>query len=364
MKSFVNLIGGVYMIPQQNPGLIPAPVYITKENSGYGSLLVSQILFTPQVLLIPAASDGVEAARLGTLEAREQVLLGTARVYLGLEGIAQLEAAAREAELVALKREKDIRAQMAVGMAVEVALLRAQSETAGARNSLAQLAGNREYLLGMLEALTGEAVRPLEGSAKPDFGAPAPEESEPWNQVFMVQSLSKGQQALDAFHLYDRLAWMPTVVAQAKGNYNSNTGFTGEHLSYDLILAVNIPLYDRGVRYANMYENDAKQAENRAKLQSTRQKAKANWSATRANLVVAEAALAQAESQAALAARAQKQLESAVAAGVATALELSDIDTRRFFAASAAAQARSQVEIRKVELAAAEGRLAKVVGLQ
>ncbi len=73
--------------------------------------------------------------------------------------------------------------------------------------------------------------------------------------------------------------------------------------------------------------------------------------------------LAQAESQAALATRAQKQLEAAVQAGVSTALELSDIDNKRFLAASAAAQARSQLELRKVELCAAEGRLGRVIGL-
>ena len=364
LGNFINLVGGVYQIPQRDPSLIPSPVYITNTNSAYGALLVTQILFTPQLLLIPAASDGVEAARLGSLEAREQVLLGTAKVYLGLEGIAQLETAAREAELVALKREKDIRAQMAVGMAVEVASLRAQTETAQARNTLAQLAGTREQLLGLLEALTGEAVRPLEGSPRPNFGVAAAEESEPWNATYLVQSQGKGAEALEAYHLYDRLAWMPTVWAQAKGNYNSNTGFTGQAFSYDLSLAISVPLYDRGARYANMHEDDAKFVEQKAKLLSARQKAKANWVATRASLQAAEAALAQAESQAALAARAQKQLESAVAAGVSTALELSDIDNKRFLAASAAAQARSQVELRKVELAAAEGRLAKVVGLQ
>lgn len=364
LGDFVNLVGGVYQLQQKDPSLIPAPVYITNTNSAYGTLLISQILFTPQLLLIPAASDGVEAARLGALEAREQVLLGTAKVYLGLEGIAQLESAAREAEGVALKREKDIRAQMAVGMAVEVASLRAQTETAQARNTLAQLAGTREQLLGLLEALTGEAVRPLEGSPKPDFGVAAAEASEPWNATFLVQSHSKGAEALEAYHLYDRLAWMPTVVAQAKGNYNSNPGFSGQPFSYDLALALSMPLYDRGERYANMHENDAKSVEQKAILLSARQKAKANWVATRASLQAAEAALAQAESQVALASRAQKQLESAVAAGVSTALELSDIDNKRFLAASAAAQARSQVELRKVELAAAEGRLAKAVGLE
>ncbi len=346
------------------PSLMPNPVFLVNANSAYGTLLISQILFTPQLLLIPAASDGVESARLGSLEAREQVLLAAAKVYLGLEGITQLEKAAREAELVALKREKDILAQMSVGMAVEVASLRAQTETAQARNTLAQLAGNREQLLGLLEAFTGEAVRPLEGSPRPNFGAAADEQSEPWNETYLVKAQTKGAEALDAFYLYDRLAWMPTLVAQAKGNYNSNAGFSGKNFSYDLILAMSIPLYDRGARYANMHENDAKSAEQRAKLQSTKQKAKANWVATRASLQAAEAALAQAESQTALATRAQKQIEAAVAAGVSTALELSDIDSRRFLAASAAAQARSQLEIRKVELAAAEGRLAKVVGLE
>jgi outer membrane protein len=364
LRDFAGAIGAAYSLGEVPAAFQPTPVYITKSESAYGTLLVSQILFTPQLMLIPAATDGVEAARLGSLEAREQVLLATAKVYLGLEGIGQLESAAREAELVALKREKDIRNQMAVGMAVEVALLRAQTETAQSRNTLAQLAGTREQLLGLLESLTGEAVRPLEGSPKPSFGSASPEASEPWNATYLVQSQWKGLEALDAYYLYDRLAWMPTVLAQAKGNYNSNPGFTGKSFSYDLILAVNIPLYDRGVRYANMHENDAKAIEQRAKLQSSKQKAKANWVATRASLQAAEAALAQAESQVALASRAQKQLEAAVQAGVATALELSDIDNKRFLAASSAAQARSTVEIRKVELAAAEGRLAKAIGLE
>ncbi len=361
--GIVSVVGGAYNLgPPQ--GMLPSPVFITAENSAYANILLSQILFTPQMFLIPAAKDGVEASRLGSLEAREQVMLGTAKVYLGLEGIMQLEVAAKEAELVALKREKDAKAQMAVGMAIEVMLLRAQTETAQARNQLAQLAGTREQLLSLLEQLTGEAVRPLEGSPKPNFGVAANAEAEPWNTTYLVQANQKGTEVLDSYHLYDRLAWMPTVVAQVKGNYNSNPGFTGESFSYDLILAMNIPLYDRGVRYANMHENDAKSVEARAKLVSAKQKAKANWVATRANLQAAEVALAQAESQSALATRAQKQLESAFQAGVSTSLELSDIDNKKFFAASAAAQARSQVEIRRVELAAAEGRLAKAVGLE
>jgi hypothetical protein len=46
---------------------------------------------------------------------------------------------------------------------------------------------------------------------------------------------------------------------------------------------------------------------------------------------------------------------------MATNLELSDADNRRFLANSAAAQARTTVEIRRAELAAAEGHLAALI---
>ena len=53
-------------------------------------------------------------------------------------------------------------------------------------------------------------------------------------------------------------------------------------------------------------------------------------------------------------------MDASYRAGVATSLDLSDADQQRFSAQSATAQARSDVEVRKAELAAAEGRLYEV----
>jgi len=92
-------------------------------------------------------------------------------------------------------------------------------------------------------------------------------------------------------------------------------------------------------------------------------KAKANWIGAKTNLDAAAVALEQAEAQAALATRAQKQVGAAYEAGLTTSLEVSDVDNKRFLAASSAAQSRAQLEIRKVELAASEGRLAALLGL-
>ncbi|WP_257457438.1 TolC family protein [Archangium lipolyticum] len=359
LGSFVQLVGGVFALQPVNPGIIPPPVVISAENSRYATAQISQPLFTPAgVFLIGPAKAGAEAAELGALEAREQVLLAVARTYLGLQGIMQMMDAAREAEQVALQREADARAQLGVGMTVEASLLRAQAETAQARVQLAQLSGQYAQLLAMLGALVGEPVQPapLE-TPGPQWVIPSDDQS-PWEDTFAVRSASKAVQANEGKVTYDRFSWLPSLAAIARGNYNSNAGFTGKNTTYELVVAASVPLYDRGQRYANLHEDEARLAQARAQYESARARGRANWVAAKANLEAAQAALAQAEAQSQLAARVQQQIAAAFKAGVATSLEMSDADTRRFLAASAAAQARATLEIRRVELVAAAGRIA------
>ena len=339
------------------------PTTIVAHDSLYGSLLISQTLFAPQMFLIPAADLSNQAAKYGSLEAREQVLLGVARLYLGVEGLTAIEDAAKDAEQVALKRERDATAQQQLGVATDIALLRAQSETAQARAMLATLQGQHVALLAMLEALVGEPVRPVDGSPTHFEVSASEEAAAPWDNTYIVKANHRGLESQETFNRFDRISWLPSVVAQAKGSYNSNKGFAGTNFIFDGIIAAQWTLYDRGQRYVTLHENDAKTVEARAKYESARAKAKANWIGAKTSLVAAQVALTQAEAQASLATRAQKQIGSAYEAGFSTSLEVSDIDSRRFFAMSAAAQARAQLEVRKVELAAAEGRLASVLGL-
>jgi outer membrane protein TolC len=339
------------------------PTIIVAKESLYGTLLVQQVLFTPQFFLLPAAADAKEAARFGVAEAREQVLLGVARLYLGIEGLAQLEQAAKDAEEVARKRERDAQAQASIGMTTDIAVLRAKTETAQARALLATLSGQRVGLLALLEALVGSPVRPLDAAPTRVEVTAGAEGDRPWERTALLKSDAYGVMVQERFSTFDRLSWMPTVLIQGKGSYNSNKGFANTNFIFDGIVAAQWTLYDRGQRYATMHENDAKLVEARAKLDGHRARAKATWLGAKANLEAAEVALLEAEAQAALAGRAQRQVESAYRAGFSTSLEVSDIDSKRFLAASAAANARAQLEIRKVELAAAEGRLAEVMGV-
>jgi outer membrane protein len=337
------------------PGL--GTVTLTAVNSRYATFQITQPFLTPQGLFLPGiANANAQAADLGADESREQVLLSTARTYLGLQGLEGLLAAALEAEKVALRREHDARARISAGTDVEIALLRAQTETAQARAQIANRQGQIDTLLPLLEALTGEAIQPE--AARVVELTPAGEEStQPWENAYSVKSAIASTNAAQKSVRLAQFLWLPSVSGTARENYNSNGGFVEKHWTYDLIVNVSVPVYDSGQRYAQLNEDRARLSQAQAQLAVTRARARSSWLGARANLVSSAAVVQQTESQEQLANRAQVQVEASYRAGVSTSLDLSAADQTRFEAQSAVAQARAELEIRKAELAAAEGRL-------
>lgn len=337
----------------------PQPLVIVGQNNWTGNAQVSQPLLTAQGLFGPAAaSAGAEAADRGADQTREQVLLAVARAYLGLQGYDGLLQAARDAEQVALRREQDARARIAAGTDVEIGLLRAQTDTAAARVQISNIVGQQQSLLPLLQALTGETIAPVPfGQEGSQLAMPPDAGEEPWEESFAVKSAIAQTSAAQRAKRVAEFSWLPQVNGVARENYTSNPGFVGKNWTYDLIVNASIPLYDRGLRIAQMHEDDARLAQAQANLAAARARAKADWLGSKANLTAAQAVLDQSVAQEQLAARAQVQVEVSARAGIATSLDLSDADQKKFAAQSSAAQARTLVEIRKAEIAAAEGRL-------
>ena len=336
----------------------PSPeITLVAPNSKYGTFLINQPFFSPQGLFLPGiANANAEAADRGADESREQILLSTSRTYLALQGLEGLLEAAREAEKVALRREQDARARIAAGTEVEIALLRAQTETAGARVQIANREGQKQTLLPLLEALVGEAVEPQPARVfeLPPMGQ---ETEQPWENAYSVKSAIAFANAAQKSVKYDQFLWLPSVSGAFRENYNSNGGFAEKNWTYDLLLNIAIPLYDHGARYAQLAEDRARLAEAQAQLAASRARSRAAWLAARANLVATTAVVQQTESQAQLAARTQVQVEASYRAGISTNLDLTAADQTKFEAQSSVAQARAELEIRKAELAASEGRL-------
>jgi outer membrane protein TolC len=275
---------------------------------------------------------------------------------LTLQGLEGLLEAAREAEKVALRREQDARARIAAGTEVEIALLRAQTETAGARVQIANRQGQKETLLPLLEALTGEPIEPV--TARVFELPPSGEETaQPWENAYSVRSAMASAQAAHKSVRYDQFLWLPSVSAALRENYNSNGGLAEKNWTSDLLLNISVPIYDRGLRYAQLAEDRARLMQAQAQLAAARARARSNWLGARANLIASTAVVQQTESTFQLASRTQAQVEASYRAGISTSLDLSTADQTRFEAQSAVAQARADLEIRKAELAAAEGKL-------
>jgi len=347
------------------PSAIPAgalgpgspPVTLVATNSRYGTLQITQPFLNPQGLFQPGvANAATEAADRTADQTRELIVLSVAQAYFTLQGLDGQIDAAREAERVALRREQDARARIAAGTDVEIALLRAQTETAQARSQIASLQGQKDSTLPQLEALVSEAVEPQTARSE-DFGPVEQESVEPWENTYSVKSaISSAISAQRAVRLAYFL-WMPSVSGSFKENYTSNGGFAETNWSNDLIVNVSIPIYDQGQRYSQLAENRARLAQAQALLASTRAQARSTWLGSRANLDAQQAVLQQSIAQEQLAIRTQVQVEASYRAGVSTSLDLSVADQQKFAAQSARAQAQATLEIRRAELAAAAGRL-------
>jgi len=344
-------------IPAGSLGPGSPGVTLVATNSRYATFQVTQPFLTPQGLFLPGiANKNAEAADRNADENREQILLSTARTFLSLQGLEGLLEAARELEKVSLQREQDARARIAAGTEVEIALLRAQSDTAQARAQIANRQGQIDTLLPLLEALTGEAIEP-EPARVIELPPLGEETAQPWENAYAVKSAIAFADASRKSVTLAQFLWLPSVSGSFRENYTSNGGFAEKNWTNDLLLNISVPLYDSGIRYAQLAEDRARLAQAQAQLASVRARARASWLAARANLAATAAVVQQSEAQFQFASRTQVQVTASYRAGVSTSLDQQAADQQRFEAQSNVAQARAELEIRKAELAATVGML-------
>src|SRR5256712_8913581 len=258
-------------------------ITLVGRHSWYGTFQITQPLFTPQGLFQPGiANSAAEAADFTADQTREQIVLSVAQAYLVLQGLEGQIEAAREAEKVALRREQDARARIAAGTDVEIALLRAQSETASARSQLATLQGQKDSTLPQLEALVGEPIEPQSARVE-NFGPVGLESAEPWENTYSVKSAIAFAISAQKTVRLDQFLWMPSVSGSFRENYTSNGGFAEKNWTNDWIVNLSLPIYDQGVRYAQLAQDRARLTQAQALLASTRAQARSTWIGARAN---------------------------------------------------------------------------------
>jgi outer membrane protein TolC len=148
-------------------------------------------------------------------------------------------------------------------------------------------------------------------------------------------------------------AWfrfIPTLGLTGSFRASDTKGFTGEYYTWNVGLALSIPLYDGGLRYAELDEARSRIRESRLALEQTRHNIRSeirqlwlNMESAQANLIKARKALTLAEEQAELA-------KISFEAGAITNLEVLDANHMVFLSEVNAAQLELQYQLAILKL--------------
>jgi outer membrane protein TolC len=317
--------GGATVTEQQQLTFFPLPVI--KQNQWQGAIDLQQTLFAPSLwYAIQGASQGEEASRQGTENARRQILFGTAQAYYAVVSLREAEQISERLLEIAQRAEKDARVRYQAGTIAKVGLIRAEIDRARAEQDV--LRSRNAYYSARLSL-----AQVIDSS--PDFDVVTPEEPKlPTTELPKleeaalrdrsdVKSFRSSLDAARSAHTGVVASYFPTLVALGHYQKANFASFTPAEF-WTLGLSLQWKLYDGGLREANLRESNAKVAESEANLASVETQARKEVGQALLDLESARANALKAKEQRDLAAENQRLVDVSYRAGAATAVEQAD----------------------------------------
>ncbi len=330
----------------------PAPSVIQPTVTLAGTLQLTQTLFNIAVLRSPDVAKAARTAVVAQVGATEdELFFQGASIFATLGGLKALEQAAVRAITVSEQRIKDAKAQFAAGTATQLVVTRAETDRTAAEVQKITINTQRQRLLATLGMLAGQAG-PVDIKDEPILLGKS--DGDYRNRSTLRAKELEVIAAEKVIGLWN-MAWLPSLQVEAFARYTNFGGFADNNLSAQASINLVIPIYDQGRRYA---ETDIARARARAArhaLEQAQLEARAFLEQSAADLAAAEAELIQAEAQLKLAQEAVTQAEQLVQNGLATNLELSDADSRRFAADQQIAQKKLALDLARLRLQYASG---------
>lgn len=333
---------------------LPPPTIIEPHWSVAGVAKVRQLLFDPSAWHGPGiARAALKAQGLAAEATTDELLFAAAQLYAGLMAVDALEAAVQRAVASAEARARDAKVRVEAGLATPLDITRAETRKTEAESQLAQLQAQRRSLQADLQALLGSST-PVQVVHEPlpaDLG-PAGEGPDDRHDV---QAREAALAAAEKEATRTHWLWLPSLVFEAQATATNVGGFTGNHVFGSGFVALSLPLYDGGARYAKKDVAEAKVVEAQAALDGARLQAHAVIEKAAAHLESAQAQLTLAEAQLKLADQAVQQVNNLHDSGLATSLDLDDADTQRFGADRQVAERALDVALSRLRLHYARG---------
>lgn len=307
---------------------------IQKQDSFGLMATISQPLFLAQAIsTIKNAYNGFDLAQINTENAEDYLLHSVEVAYYGALATKRFLEIARHAVEIRQEHLKVANAKFEVGETAKITVLRAEIDV----NQSEQDVKRAENSL----ALAKEVIRLLIGHYQ-DFSLVPPEPPrrpaqtmEEYIHKAMEQrrDLTSAKLELAIAEQLKNDAWyrfLPQLVATGMYRLSDVKGFTDRYDQWQIGLALSVPLYDGGLRYAYLKEAKSKIREATVKIEETQQSIVSEIRQFWLKMEMAEANLIKARRSVELA---REQVELAMAAfeaGTSTNLEVLDANSMQF----------------------------------
>jgi len=307
---------------------------IQKQDSFGFMATISQPIFLAQAIsTIKNAYNSYDLAQINTENAEEYLLHSVEVAYYGALATMKFLDIARHAVEIRQEHLKVAQAKFEVGETPKITVLRAEIDV----NQSEQDVKRAENSL----ALAKEAIRLLIGHYE-DFSLVPPEpprrpaetlEDYISKALAHRRDLTSAKLELSIAEQLKNDAWyrfLPQLVATGMYRLSDVKGFTDRYDQWQIGLALSVPLYDGGLRYAYLKEAKSKIREATIKIEETEQSIASEIRQLWLKMEMAEANLIKARRSVELAKEQVELAKAAFEAGTSTNLEVLDANSMQF----------------------------------
>jgi outer membrane protein TolC len=310
---------------------------------------------------VSAAREGARAAEASTTAVRAQLRTGLAQAAYGATAIEEVVTASERAVGTASEHAKSSDRRVKAGTSPPLDSLRAQAELIRRESDLARARADLGRAQLALGVLLGRA-EPIRVTV-PQTPAPLLEGTATAEQVDDALArrpeMAAERAQIDAARAQLKSSWArfaPQLFATGS-IFASDTPYpTGKKEGWRVMLELNWPLYDGGLRYGKKQQADAAIAEKNASLTAQRLTVIQQIEDAARDVSVARERLRLGEAQQKLAADAAASAQRSFDAGIASSLDTLDANDRLYQADVGLAEARAQLAQAVLALDQALGR--------
>jgi outer membrane protein TolC len=340
---------------------------IQEQNQfGFNALARLPLFVGPAYPGIGVARKQVELARKTQMRSRQDFLLQVARGYYVVVKQKEVVRALLNKVSVNEKHLAAARARFSVGQSPRSTVLRAdlvntqdQQQLRVQQNLLLAARKQLAILLGTAEAVS--VKRPAEppsseGTKRDTLEAALARRYDVQASTLGVKLAQQGKEAI-------WWGFLPSLDLTWLYRWSETAGFADQRGSWNLMFSLNVPIYDGGIRYANLQESQAKVREAALQKRLLEQRVESEIVELRAQVASANAGVISAGKAMELARTTSEDMEASFEAGVATQLDVLDANQRVLEAELQLTQSLFDRDLARLSLSHALGQYDPVAGM-